>query len=190
MGLWNTEAQYGAVARSLHWVIALLILVMLGVGLYMTTVHLDRPTMFRIYGLHKSTGIVVLLLAPLRLLWRLISVHPIPLPSHRQWEKTLAAIVHTLLYVCMFLMPLTGWIGSSAKGFSVSVYGWFTLPDLVTRNDSLAEVMWDIHEIAAYSLIVIIGLHFAGAMKHHLIDRDNTLWRMLPGKNLSNQESS
>jgi cytochrome b561 len=69
---------------------------------------------------------------------------------------------------------------SSAKGFSVSVFGLFTLPDLVRPNEDLAEVAVEVHEIVAYTMIVMIGLHFAGAMKHHVIDRDSTLRRMLP----------
>jgi cytochrome b561 len=182
MSLRNTQEQYGTVARTLHWVIALLIIGMLCVGLYMTNdnVHMSMPDKMQIFGLHKSTGILVLVLASMRLLWRLINTHPIPLPTHMQWERSLATLVHFLLYVAMFLMPLTGWIGSSAKGFSVSVYHLFTLPDLVGRNKELADIMWETHEIAAYGLIVLIGLHFAGAMKHVVIDRDGTLRRMLP----------
>jgi cytochrome b561 len=180
MPLRNTQDQYGAVARFFHWVVALLIIGMLCVGLYMTNVQLSMPDKMQIYGLHKSTGIVILLLAALRFLWKLINTHPIPLPNHQQWEKSLAALVHGLLYVMMFLMPLTGWIGSSAKGFSVSVFHLFTLPDLVKPDKGIAHLMWTIHEYAAYGLIVIIGLHFAGAMKHALIDRDGTLRRMLP----------
>lgn len=178
--LWrNSTEQYGAVARFFHWTVALLILGMLGVGLYMTNVELPMAQKFQIYGLHKSFGILVLALASCRFLWKLITAHPIPLPTHRKWEVALAKLVHALLYVAMFVMPLTGWIGSSAKGFSVSVFG-NPIPDLVARNDALAKIMWTVHEYAAYTLIVLIALHFAGAMKHHLIDRDPTLWRMVP----------
>jgi len=180
MPLQNTQDQYGAVAKCFHWVIALLIVGMLCVGLYMTNVQLSMPDKMQIFGLHKSVGITVLVLASLRLLWKLINTHPIPLPSHQQWEKSLAALVHGLLYVMMFLMPLTGWIGSSAKGFSVSVFHLFTMPDLVKPDKGTADLMWTIHEYAAYGLILIIGLHFAGAMKHVVIDRDGTLRRMLP----------
>lgn len=176
----NTQIEYGTVAKAFHWVIALLIIVMLCVGLYMTNVKMPMGQKFQIFGLHKSTGMLILMLASLRLLWRLINTHPIPLPSHQAWEKALAKLVHGLLYGAMFLMPLTGWIGSSAKNFTVSFFGLFPLPNLVGRNDALAKTMWQIHEYAAYALIGLIALHFAGAMKHHLIDRDGTLWRMLP----------
>ncbi|MDB5491354.1 MAG: cytochrome b561 family protein [Micavibrio sp.] len=180
MPLKNTADRYGAVAKTFHWVVALLIIGMLCAGLYMTRVEMSMTDKMQVFGLHKSVGILVLMLASLRLLWKLINTYPIPLPSHRQWEKSLAALVHSLLYVMMFLMPLTGWLGSSAKGFSVSVFHLFTLPDLVARDKGLADLLWTVHEYAAYSLIVLIGLHFAGAMKHVVIDRDGTLRRMLP----------
>lgn len=178
----NTLEKYGAVAKFFHWIIALMIIGMLCVGLYMTNdnVHLSMPDKMQIFGLHKSFGITILVLASLRLLWKLINTHPIPLPNHKRWEKNLAALVHGLLYAAMFLMPLTGWIGSSAKGFSVSVFHIFTMPNLVARNENLADIMWETHEVVAYVLIGIIGLHFAGAMKHMVIDKDGTLRRMLP----------
>lgn len=175
----NTNEQYGGVAKSFHWVIALLVVGMLCVGLYMTGLDLG-PQKLQIYGLHKSFGIAILVLVSMRLLWRLMNAHPLPLPNHQKWEKILARVIHGLLYVALFLMPLSGWIMSSAKGFSVSVFGLFTLPDLVRPNEGLAEVAVEVHEIVAYTMIVMIGLHFAGAMKHHVIDRDSTLRRMLP----------
>lgn len=175
----NTNEQYGGVAKIFHWVIALLAIGMLCVGLYMT--GLDRgPQKLQIYGLHKSFGIAILALVSMRLLWRVMNAHPLPLANHQKWEKVLAKIIHGLLYVSLFLMPLSGWIMSSAKGFSVSVFGLFTLPDLVKPNEDLAGFAVETHEIIAYAMIVMIGLHFAGAIKHHVIDRDSTLRRMLP----------
>lgn len=175
----NTGEEYGAVAKSFHWLIALLVIIMLGVGLYMSGLD-PSPKMFQIYALHKSLGITILFLVILRLLWRLTNGVPIPLPNHKAWEKILAKIIHSLLYLSLLAMPLSGWIMSSAKGFSVSVFNWFTLPDLVKPDDHLAELAVEFHELVAYSLIGMILLHIAGALKHHLIDRDDTLRRMLP----------
>lgn len=175
----NTTDSYGAIAKAFHWGIALLVIAMLGAGLYMTTLD-PSPKMFQIYALHKSVGIAILTLAVLRVLWRFSNPHPYALSNHLAWEKLLARAIHFLLYVSLFLMPLTGWLMSSAKGFSVSVFGWFTLPDFIKPNDALAHLLGDIHQYAAYTLIAMIGLHFAGAIKHHIIDRDATLRRMLP----------
>jgi len=175
----NTSERYGAVAKGFHWVIALLVVVMLCVGLYMSGLD-PSPQMFQLYAVHKSVGITVLLLVLLRLLWRLTNGVPIPLPNLKIWEKSLARVIHGLLYTALLVMPLSGWIMSSAKGFSVSVFNSFTLPDMVRPDDGLAELAETIHELTAYTLIGMIALHFAGAMKHHLIDRDDTLRRMLP----------
>lgn len=180
MIIWrNTQDRYGAVAKGFHLVIALLILGVITVGLVMTNFKFSMPVKFQIYGLHKSFGILILTLVSMRLLWRLINTHPFPLPTHKTWERTLSKVIHGLLYVLMFAMPLSGWIGSSAKGYSVAVFG-FPIPDLVARNDALSDIMWEVHEVAAYGLIALIALHFAGAMKHYLIDHDETLWRMIP----------
>ncbi|HEY1097143.1 MAG TPA: cytochrome b/b6 domain-containing protein [Alphaproteobacteria bacterium] len=175
----NTLSNFGTIAKTFHWVMALMIIGLLGLGLYMTRLDLS-PQMFKLYGLHKSFGITVLVLAALRVLWRLSNVHPLPLATHQPSEKILARIAHFLLYVAIFLMPLSGWIMSSAKGFSVSVFGWFTLPNLFKPDEAVAHLFAEIHEYSAYALIILIGLHAAGALKHHMIDRDDTLRRMFP----------
>ncbi len=176
----NTAEQYGIVAKGLHWLVAVLVIAMIGVGLYMSGQD-PSPSLFQLYAWHKSVGITILLLAVLRLVWKLSGRRPSPLPGHRAWEKHLALAIHGLLYAALFLMPISGWIMSSAKDFSVSFFGLFTLPDLVSPDEDLAELAEEVHEVAAYALIAMIVLHFAGAMKHHLIDRDATLRRMLPG---------
>jgi len=172
--------RFGAVHKSFHWIMALLVIGMICVGLYMTRIDPPTPTMFQLYGVHKSIGIIVLLLAVLRVLWRVTNIRPLSLPSHTRIEKILAEIVHGLLYVSLLVMPLSGWLMSSAKGFSVSVFGWFTLPDFIKPSDDMANLMVTIHEVTAYTLIAMLGLHVAGALKHHLIDRDDTLRRMIP----------
>ena len=175
----NTDERYGAVAKSFHWLIALLVIVMICVGLYMTGLDIS-PQKLQLYALHKSIGVTILFLVALRLLWRLTNGVPIPLPNHKKWEKQLARVIHGLLYTALLAMPLSGWIMSSAKGFSVSVFALFTLPDLIRPDDRIAKLAVEFHELAAYTLIGMVALHVAGAMKHHLIDRDDTLRRMLP----------
>ena len=175
----NTSENYGVVAKSFHWVIALLVIGLLCVGLYLDSLD-PSPLMFKVSFWHKSFGITVLALVILRVLWRFTNTHPHSLPTHAQWEKALAKITHGLLYLVLFVMPLSGWIMSSAKGFSVSVFNLFTLPDLVGESEQIGSIARAVHGYAAYTLIALIGLHFAGAMKHHVIDRDSTLRRMLP----------
>lgn len=175
----NDAEHYGFIAKGFHWLIALLVVGLLCVGLYMA----DRdpsPFVFRLYFFHKSIGISVLVLMALRLTWRSVSKPPGALASHKKWEKGLARVVYALFYVLLIAMPLSGWIMSSAKGFSVSFFGLFTLPDLVHENKILEEAMAEFHEIAAWTIIGLLCLHVAGALKHHVIDKDSTLRRMLP----------
>ncbi len=174
----NTAETYGLAARLLHGVVALVVIGLIGVGLYMSRLD-PSPAAFKIYALHKAVGITVLALVALRLVWRFSNIHPLALPTHKKWEKLLASLIHWFFYTALILMPLSGWIMSSAKGFSVSVFGLFTLPDLVKPSEDLARFAADFHEILAYILIGAIGLHLAGALKHHIIDRDDTLRRMI-----------
>ena len=175
----NTEERYGFVAAGLHWLIALIVIGLLALGLYMTGLKAS-PDKLNLYALHKSVGATVLILVALRLGWRLNGTRVTPLLTHRKWEKFLAHGTHFLLYAALFVMPLTGWIGSSAKGYTVSVFGLFTLPDLVGESKQLAKLCYRIHDTVAWTLIGLIALHVAGALKHHLFDRDATLRRMMP----------
>jgi cytochrome b561 len=175
----NTSETFGAGSKALHWVVALLVIGLIGVGLYMTRLD-PSPVMFQTYALHKSVGIVVLAIMVLRVLWCVSNPRPRALDTHKAWERHLAHGVHFALYVSLFVMPLSGWLMSSAKGFSVSVFGLFTLPDFIRPDEAMAQMMVTVHEVTAYMLIVLIGLHMAGAVKHHVIDRDGTLLRMVP----------
>lgn len=175
----NTTARYGAVAQGFHWIVALCVIGLLIVGLLMTDMK-PSPDMAKVYALHKSLGITVLALAVLRLIWKLSNAHPHSLPTHQRWEKFLAKLVHVFLYFAIIGMPLSGWIMSSAKGYPVSVFGLFTLPDLVEPSKQIGKLANEFHELTAYALIAAIGLHFAGAMKHHIFDKDSTLRRMIP----------
>ncbi|HEY8190606.1 MAG TPA: cytochrome b/b6 domain-containing protein, partial [Micavibrio sp.] len=175
----NTLERYGVVAKSFHWTVAVLVLGMLALGLYMTGLDIS-PFKFKLYFWHKSVGATILILMTLRLLWKLSNMRPAPLPSHEMWERALAKLIHALLYVCLFTMPLSGWVMSSAKGIAISVFGWFTLPAIVAENKALAHWAVQVHNVAAWVLIGCIVLHLSGALKHHFIDKDSTLRRMFP----------
>jgi len=173
----NTGERYGAVARVLHWTIAILIISTLFIGLILDDV--SGPAKFALFRWHKSFGITVLALATIRILWRFTNIHPSKLSTHAAWEKFLATITHFLLYFAMIAMPLSGWLMSSAKGVKVSVYGLLTLPDLIAVNKPLGHLLNEFHVYLGWSLIGLIALHAAGAVKHHFLDRDETLRRML-----------
>nr|WP_272211891.1 cytochrome b [Marinicella sp. W31]MDC2877781.1 cytochrome b [Marinicella sp. W31] len=179
----NTRSAYGAVAILFHWVMALLILSMLGLGLYMVRLPQSDPAAFTLFQLHKSIGFVVLAFAVLRLAWR--AVNPSPrLPADMPlWEKGVAHLGHTGLYALMFLLPLSGWLVVSASpwGIPTIVFNLFEMPHLPVPGDkaqteALAAVF---HEYAAYFLILLIVGHVGAAFKHHFIARDETLKRMV-----------
>lgn len=180
MNLKNTKERYGGVAKGFHWLVAVIVLGMLPLGYYMTGLDFS-PFKLQLYGLHKSFGTLILFLVILRLVWRLGGPVPQSLPQHHKWERRLAHITHYALYAALFLMPLSGWVMSSAGDFPHSFFGLFEMPDLTEKNKAIFDQSRFMHEVLACALIVLVGLHFAGAVKHHIIDRDETLLRMLPG---------
>ncbi len=175
----NTPARWGAVAKGFHWLTALLVVGLLCVGLYMTGLDFS-PDKLKLYGLHKAFGITVLALVVLRIGWRVFTPRPGEIETHKGWEVRLAAVIHFFFYAALIAMPMTGWIMSSAASYPVSVFGLFTLPNIVGPDENAVDLMKDVHEFLAYILIAAIILHVAGALKHHVIDRDETLRRMIP----------
>lgn len=178
MAFKNTKDTYGVAAKFFHWAIAFIILTLIVVGLYMGDMPYS-PQKLEIYALHKSFGLLVLWLAGLRILWRFHTKPPQALETHQKWEKTLAKITHIFLYFTMFAMPLSGWLMSSAGEHPVPFFG-LQMPDIASKNEDLAKFGHQFHTIIAYILIAAIGFHSLGAFKHHVIDGDMTLKRMLP----------
>lgn len=171
--------RYTATAIALHWLAALLILGNVAFGLYMVDLQLS-PAKLRYYSWHKWVGVTVFLLSAARLLWRLSHRAP-PLPGTMPaWQRAAANVSHALLYVLFFAAPLSGWLFSSAAGFPTVYLGLVQLPDLVEKNRELAEVLKVVHRVATWSLGALAVIHAAAALKHHLLDRDDVLARMLP----------
>ncbi|WP_413204561.1 cytochrome b [Rhodospirillum sp. A1_3_36] len=175
----DTQTAFGAVTKLAHWLTALTVFGMIGLGLYMADLPLGAAKL-ELYGLHKSIGVVVLVVTLARFGWRSRQPGPGALPSHVAWEHLLAKATHLALYACLIGLPLTGWIASSAAGFPVSVFGLFTLPNLVGPDPSLQKGAAAIHSWMAWAMMGLIGLHILGALKHHVVDKDETLRRMAP----------
>lgn len=175
----NTTFHYGLVAILFHWIMAIIIIGMLGLGLYMVQLPIS-PQKLKLYGLHKEFGVLVLGLTVLRLLWRIVSVHP-SLPTYMpNWQKIAAYSAHFAFYIFMLAMPITGWIMSSAAGFPVSFFGLFTLPDLVSADEKLRLLFASIHEFLAYIFIITILIHVAATLQHYVVYKHNLLRRMWP----------
>lgn len=156
---------------------ALLIVVGFGIGLYMADLHLS-PLKLRLFSYHKWIGVSVWALLLARIAWRAGHAPP-PLPSGTPaWEHMAAQAGHLLLYVLMALIPVSGWLMSSAQGVSTVYLGLWQLPDLVVKNEALGWLLLAVHRILNYALLGAVVLHVAAALKHHFIDRDGVLGRM------------
>lgn len=180
MQIHNTPEKFGIVSKTLHWLVAVLIIAAWIVGYYALRLPNDEPAKFELFDLHKSVGMVVLMLVIIRLSWSLYDGTPKFLGRSRVL-KYLANAVHYLLYAFMFVQPLSGWAMSSAAGYTPTFFGLFTFPDLVAKNPGTVETYVDIHNTSAYILLFLFILHVVGALAHHFIFKDNTLRRMTVG---------
>ncbi|WPU55086.1 cytochrome b [Stenotrophomonas acidaminiphila] len=180
MTLKNTPDRWGSVSKSLHWLIALLILALGIVGLLMGELP-KTPKYFWVYTAHKSIGITVLVLVVLRLLWRLYAGAPRPVPGTPGWQERIASATHWLLYVMMFAIPLSGWLYDSASGLRpFKLFGLLEMPKLVAPDERAAQLSHAFHEWGFWALILVVLAHAGAALYHHLQQRDATLVRMLP----------
>ena len=173
----NTKDRYGVVTKTFHWVIAIDFICVMLAGIYLAELA-DKTTELHYFPYHKEFGMLVLFLVVPRLLWRLYSPTPDYVASLKTWEKRTAGVIHPLLYFCMIFMPLSGWIFSSAAGRPVDFFG-YKLPDIAS-DKALGKFFHEAHQVVGWALLGIVGLHVAGALKHHFFDKDITLKRMLP----------
>jgi cytochrome b561 len=174
-----TRTRYSPPAIALHWLAAALILTNLAFGLWMAGLPLS-PQKLRYLSWHKWIGITVLLLSAARLAWRLGHEPPALPATMKRWEAFAARASHALLYVLFFAAPLSGWLYSSAAGIQTVYLGLVPIPDLLARNREWADVLKIVHRGINYSMAALIVVHAAAALKHHWIDRDDVLVRMLP----------
>jgi cytochrome b561 len=175
----NTNRAWGAVSKTFHWLIVLLIITQWVVAERAD----DLPNglaKLRLLDLHKSIGMTVFMLAIIRLVWRWTN----PVPSldglAKGWERRAANFSHVALYALIFAMPISGWLMSSAHAFSVSWFHLFQWPDLLQPDHELAESLESLHKRLFLVLVGVAVLHMLGALKHHFIDRNEVLKRMLP----------
>jgi cytochrome b561 len=173
--------RYTAPAIALHWLVAALIVANLALGLYTVDLPLS-PQKLRFFSFHKWIGVTIFMLAAARLLWRLFHAAPALPESMPAWERRASKVSHALLYFLFFAAPLTGWLFSSASGFQ-TVYLWLVpIPDLLSKDKALADALRLAHKSINYTMAAVIVVHAAAALKHHFIDKDDVLRRMLPSR--------
>jgi len=171
--------HYPATSKWLHWLIAASVLTTAPVAIIMRQID-KGPTQDLLYNLHKSLGVLILILMILRLANRLVAGAPIADPGIAPWQKTVSSVVHTSLYVLLFAMPVVGYIANSAYGASTPFFGLFNLPVIVAKNEELATQLFTIHRWVGWLVILIVLTHVGAALYHFLIRRDNVLQRMVP----------
>lgn len=171
--------KYSPAARTFHWLSALMIFALFGVGVWMRTLDYYHPWYQPAPDLHKSFGIVLAVIILVRFAYRFIQAAPKPLNSHKVWEIKLAHFIHGLLYVGLLIIFISGYLIGTSEGRGVIVFDLFEVPALITPFEDQEDIAGFIHEWGAYCLMAAVGLHIVGALKHTFIDKDATLKRML-----------
>ena len=172
-------SRYTHTAIFLHWLVALALAATFALGFYMADLPLS-PNKLKLYSWHKWAGVTLLAVVVIRLAWRLTHRPPEFPPGMSHLAQLAAHTGHWVLYALMLLIPVSGWLMSSAAGRPVVWFGVLQLPDLIGVNKDLAGQIKEVHETAAWLLLVLVGLHTAAALKHHFVDKDSVLARMLP----------
>jgi len=181
MKLKNTPNSYGLVSVILHWSVAVLVFILLPLGLWMTTLDYYDPWYRKAPDIHRSLGVIAGILIGIRIIWR--KFNPQPESADKPWEKNLTKLSHLLLYLIPFVLIVSGYLISSADGRAVEVFNWFSIPALLAGIENQENIAGQIHYILGLGLIFIILLHLVGALKHHFIDRDQTLTRIFGKEN-------
>lgn len=182
----SPSLRYGDTAVIFHWLIAFFIIGLLAVGKFMTQLEENDPLRFELTQWHKSFGISVLVLSVLRIVWRITHKPPPELNTIPAWQQKAASFTHLLLYGLMLILPITGWIMVSASPLNIDtiLFGMVEWPHLPLGNlpdkEAVASAFHGYHEIASSILIVLLLAHSGAALKHHFIDKDTVLVRMLP----------
>lgn len=182
MNLRGTPRRWGSIAQAFHWIIVAALLVQGALGLYMVTLP-KRPSTIPWYDVHKSLGLTILLLALLRLAWRLFDRRPTDPPQMPAWQRIGARVGHALLYGLLFALPLSGWLFDSLSSLRpLRWWGLLRVPPLAEANRDAASQAQALHEWLFWLLVLVAAGHAAMALYHHFIVRDDVLRRMLPGR--------
>jgi len=177
----NPPAGYTGTAKTLHWLVVVLLIAQFIVA--WTMPHIGRNTpVTTLIGLHFTIGIVILCVAVIRLLFRLVSGTPAPEAGIPGWQETSSQAVHWALYALLLIVPLLGWINGDWRGMPVALFGQ-ELPHLIAARAAGWQWTGDVHGLLAnYAMLGLVGLHVAAALYHHVVMRDGVLKRMMPGR--------
>ncbi len=183
----NTATEFGSFSKVMHWLMAVIIFTLIIFGIYMADLprvtNEEEMLVFQLYGIHKSFGVIVMLLVFLRFVWmKTISPNP-PLPAvFVGKERMIVEVTKILLYLMMVVLPLSGFLMSNANGHPITLFGLFELPVVISANKALHSFLHAIHMLGGWLMFLVISMHMAGVLKHHLEDEGtekDVLQRML-----------
>jgi cytochrome b561 len=178
ISLVNNQKYYGLVSIALHWVMAVIIIGLFSLGLYMTGLDYMHPWYTDAPHVHKSIGLIFFLLLLFRTVWALANTKPDPV-TMPDWERIIAAIVHKLFYFLLFGITISGYLIPTADGRGIEVFNWFEVPSLISHIENQEDIAGMVHYYLAVVTMSLTGLHTLAALKHHFVNKDATLLRML-----------
>lgn len=179
MQLRNSSKRYGLVSVVIHWLVAVAVFALFAVGLWMTGLSYYSPWYQTAPALHKSVGVLLFAVMLFRLVWRFLTPQPAALSSHTTAVQLLSRLGHGVLYLGIFVVMFSGYLISTAEGRGIKVFDLFEFPALITGLPNQADLAGEVHFYVAWGLVIFAVLHGLAALKHHFIDRDATLMRML-----------
>ncbi|WP_440055895.1 cytochrome b [Pseudoalteromonas sp. T1lg65] len=177
--LTDNKSGYGWISSAVHWLSAIAVFGLFGLGLYMVDLSYYDPFYRDGLFIHKSIGALLALLTVFRVIWKIFNKKVELLESHANWEKRAASFTHKLLYIGLLTLFLSGYLISTSDGRAISVFDWFNIPGAGALFDNQSDISGEVHFYVAWGLIILVVIHAAGALKHHFLDKDNTLKRML-----------
>ncbi|GAA5524908.1 cytochrome b561 homolog 2 [Microbulbifer aestuariivivens] len=189
----NSDSRYGWVAIAFHWLMVPAVLGLFALGWWMRQLSYYDPWYRQGPEIHKAIGILLLIALLLRLCWKCLNRRPAELPGTPRWQALAARLTHGGLYLLLLASMLSGYLISTADGRAIDVFGLFSVPATLQGLTNQEDIAGEVHEILAWTLMALVALHALAALKHHFIDRDANLLRMLgkrakpatPGKSCS-----
>ncbi|KAA1176285.1 cytochrome b [Marinobacter salinexigens] len=179
MQLRNTASRYGLVVVVIHWLVALAVIGLFALGYWMVDLTYYSEWYKTGPDIHRSLGILLLAVMVFRVVWRVVNRSPEALAGHQRWEIVGAHLAHLFLYLLLFVAMISGYLISTADGSSISVFGWFEVPSVTGQIKGMEDTAGVVHYWSTWALVVLAGIHAVGALKHHFVDRDETLKRMI-----------
>lgn len=176
----NTPLYYGAISKILHWLSAVLVIGLFALGLWMVDLGYYNKWYTTAPEYHKSIGMLLVIIIIFRLVWRWCNIQPAADKSLSATEKKVSHIVHIVIYILLFAILITGYLIPTANNQGIDVFNWFTVPSAGSFINNQEDIAGELHEWLAFILIALVVLHILAALKHHFINKDNTLRKMLP----------